>query len=60
MTIDVHHTDSKISYEYAAVIHAHWHDIKQTIISDGHAKCELHNGIVVEADSPEELEEKLK
>ena len=58
--IDVHDTPMRIVLAYQKYLISNWAKVKKAFISQGHIQCELHNGIVVEADSPEELEEKLK
>ncbi len=46
--------------KYIDVIHAHWHMIKGTKVENGVATCELHNGVVLSAKSPDELRGKLE
>lgn len=61
MVIDVDHgTPEETVLSYVWIVDSHKAKVRIACVAKGRIRCELHGGVVIEAASPEELEEKLK
>jgi len=57
MVIDFDHaTTEEVALAYIRVTYANKGKIRAAVVRGGRIRCELHGGVVIEAESPEALE----